>query len=310
MSLLNNILGVSAYWQVNKDLAKKTSIDCALLLSDLISKYSYFEDKEMLIEFRSDYYFFATAESIEADTTLSYKVQKRTIDELKKHGLIKTKLMGVPAKLHFTICEDKILQLLQTSSYKKSILDKQKSQNLYNNKNKENKNKEKKINNDFENLQFSESETNQSLKDLKKVKEKSSAKKESEPVEVILHPCDKTKEYGTWIETHGDGELHNLLANFYSENPTKYEGAMYAGFKAYWTALVLIGRDKGKELWRTQKTFSVAGRLSQWATKYKPQHNGNNNNQTRQLDAINTAKEAMDIVRERDRIRNGYSATE
>ena len=143
MSLLNNILGVSAYWQVNKDLAKKTSVDCALLLSDLISKYSYFENKEMLIEFRGDLYFFATAESIEEDTTFSYKVQKRTIEELKKHGLIKTKLMGVPAKLHFTICEDKILQLLQTSSSKKSILDKPKSQNLYINKNKDNKNKEK-----------------------------------------------------------------------------------------------------------------------------------------------------------------------
>lgn len=163
----------------------------------------------------------------------------------------------------------------------------------------------------FENFQFSESEKgNISLTDLKKGKEKSPAKKESKPVEVIPHPCDKTKEYGTWIETHGDGELHNLLANFYSENSTKYEGAMYAGFKAYWTALVLIGRDKGKELWRTQKTFSVAGRLAQWATKYKPQQNGNNNNQTRQLDAINTAKEAMAIVRERDRIRNGYSANE
>jgi len=142
MSLLNSILGVSAYWQVNKDLAKKTSVDCALLLSDLISKYAYFEEKDMLVEFKGDYYFFATAESIEEDTTFSYKVQKRTIDELKKHGLIKTKLMGVPAKLHFTICEDKILLLLQTSSSKKSILDKPKSQNLYN-KNKENKNKEK-----------------------------------------------------------------------------------------------------------------------------------------------------------------------
>lgn len=141
MGLLNNILGVSAYWQVNKDLARKTSINCALLLSDLISKYSYFEEKGMLVEFEGDYYFFATAESIEEDTTLSYKVQKSTIEELKSHGLIKTKLMGVPAKTHFTICENKVLQMLQTSSSQKSKLDLTKSQNLYNNKNKENKNK-------------------------------------------------------------------------------------------------------------------------------------------------------------------------
>lgn len=141
MGLLNNILGVSAYWQVNKDLARKTSINCALLLSDLISKYSYFEEKEMLVEFEGDYYFFATAESIEEDTTLSYKVQKSTIEELKSHGLIKTKLMGVPAKTHFTICENNVLQMLQTSSSQKSKLDLTKSQNLYNNKNKENKNK-------------------------------------------------------------------------------------------------------------------------------------------------------------------------
>ena len=82
---------------------------------------------------------------------------------------------------------------------------------------------------------------------------------------------------------------------------------MYAGFKAYWTALVINGKDKGKELWRTQKTFSVAGRLATWSNNYKPQSNGNNNNQTRQLSAIETAKEAMAIVRERERVRNGYS---
>jgi len=174
--------------------------------------------------------------------------------------------------------------------------------------NKELYNKEYNKDSSFENFQFSDSEikTDSDLKE-KKGKEKSCVKKESEPVEVIPHPCVLNEEYGTWVEMHGDGELHNMLADFYKQNQTKYEGKMYEGFKAYWTAKVINGKDKGKELWRTQKTFSVAGRLATWSNNYKPQSNGINNNQTRQLDAINKAKEAMAIVRERDRIRNSYS---
>jgi len=152
----------------------------------------------------------------------------------------------------------------------------------------------------FENFQFSDSEikTDSDLKE-KKGKEKSCVKKESEPIEVIPHPCVLNEEYGTWVEMHGDGELHNMLADFYKQNQTKYEGKMYEGFKAYWTAKVINGKDKGKELWRTQKTFSVAGRLATWSNNYKPQSNGINNNKQQQS-AIDKAQEAMAILREQD----------
>ena len=65
---------------------------------------------------------------------------------------------------------------------------------------------------------------------------------------------------------YGDGELDYLCVEFYQKNPTKYPAEMYKDFLTYWTAPIINGskKDKGKELWRTHKTFQVSGRLSTW----------------------------------------------
>lgn len=90
-------------------------MEASLLLSDLCDKFEYFSNRDQLIEFAGDEYFYNTVDDIEESTTLWYKVQKRCIKELEKHWLIKTKLMWVPAKLHFTICENKIMQFVNSS---------------------------------------------------------------------------------------------------------------------------------------------------------------------------------------------------
>jgi hypothetical protein len=62
---------------------------------------------------------------------------------------------------------------------------------------------------------------------------------------------------------YGDGELHFLVNDFYKKNKEKYELAFYKDFLAYWTAPIQLGgAAKGKEQWRTQKTFELIGRLS------------------------------------------------
>lgn len=116
------ILAQSNWWTVNKTISKVVWVEASLLLSDLCDKYEYFSNRNELIIYEWLEYFYNTAECIEEDTTLSYKVQKRCIDILETNWLIKTKLMWVPAKLHFTICEDKILLLLQSSIAEKSKL--------------------------------------------------------------------------------------------------------------------------------------------------------------------------------------------
>ena len=78
---------------------------------------------------------------------------------------------------------------------------------------------------------------------------------------------------------YGDGELHFLIDEFARKNHDKYTNDMYHLFLLYWTATVLNGSGKGKELWKTQTTFSLAGRLATWSSKsynnsnQKPQNN-------------------------------------
>ena len=119
---MKNVLSQGAFWMVNKDLAKEVGLNAALLLSDLITKNEYFNEE----------WFFNTADNIEDSTTLTYHKQKQAIKILEKHGFLETKLIGIPAKLHFKIIYNKISNFLNTGS--------EKIQNL-NNKNKPNKNK-------------------------------------------------------------------------------------------------------------------------------------------------------------------------
>lgn len=139
---LKNILSQSSFWMVNKTIAKYlNSVESALLLSDLLDKHSYYWANNDLIKFKDDDYFFATSEKIQESTTLSYKVQKKCIKILIDKELIQTKLAGVPAKLHFSICENKIWQIVNSSSYQKSKLELPKSKNVNNNIYKEINNK-------------------------------------------------------------------------------------------------------------------------------------------------------------------------
>lgn len=61
---------------------------------------------------------------------------------------------------------------------------------------------------------------------------------------------------------YGDGRLHKLCGEWDKANPGKYPADFFKDFLTYWTATVEQGSDRGKELWRTQKTWSLAGRLN------------------------------------------------
>lgn len=136
--MIGKILGHTAYWMVNKTIARVTSIEAALLLADLADKELYFNTRD---EVDNEGYFFNTADNIQRDTTLTYHSQKKALKLLMGVGFVETKLKGVPAKLHFKIVENKILKFLNTGIEKNSKLE---LENFNTNKNKTNNNKKNK----------------------------------------------------------------------------------------------------------------------------------------------------------------------
>ena len=107
---MKHLLSSSSFLIVNKRLAKQVGLKGAILLADLISKEEYFLANGM-----TDGWFFNTAKNIEEDTCLTSHQQRKAIKRLKDLGIIETKVVGIPAKQHFKIIENKLLSYFNTS---------------------------------------------------------------------------------------------------------------------------------------------------------------------------------------------------
>jgi len=107
---MKHLLSSTAFLIVNKQLAKQVGLKGAVLLADLISKEEYFIANGM-----TDGWFFNTAKNIEKDTCLTSHQQRKAIKNLKDLGVIETKVVGIPAKQHFKIIENKLLSYFNTS---------------------------------------------------------------------------------------------------------------------------------------------------------------------------------------------------
>ena len=127
---MKHLLSSSAFLIVNKKLAKQVGLKGAVLLADLISKEEYFIANGM-----TDGWFFNTAKNIEKDTCLTSHQQRKAIKNLKDLGILETKVVGIPAKQHFKIIENKLLSYFNTSCEVKQVSFVKKTQTY--NKNKE-----------------------------------------------------------------------------------------------------------------------------------------------------------------------------
>ena len=132
---MKHLLSSSAFLIVNKQLAKQVGLKGAVLLADLISKEEYFIANGM-----TDGWFFNTAKNIEEDTCLTSHQQRKAIKSLKDLGIIETKVVGIPAKQHFKIIENKLLSYFNTSCEETAKLVVKKTQTINKNNNKNNNN--------------------------------------------------------------------------------------------------------------------------------------------------------------------------
>jgi hypothetical protein len=106
---------------------------------------------------------------------------------------------------------------------------------------------------------------------------------------------------------YGDGHLHFLCLEFSKENKDKYPIEFYKNFLEYWTASVQKkGKDFGKELWKTEKTFALPLRLN---TSYKLTWVNNPiNTQAKQVLKTRPVEKVLELTEEekyRMRIENG-----
>ena len=115
---MKHLLSSTAFLVVNKELAKQIGLNETVLLADLISKEQYFKEKEYS-NYEMGGWFFNTAKNIQDDTTLTSHQQRKAVKNLKSLGIIETKLIGIPAKQHFKINENKLLSYF-TTRYSKS----------------------------------------------------------------------------------------------------------------------------------------------------------------------------------------------
>ena len=108
---MKHLLSSSAFFVLNKQLAKQIGLKPSILLADLISKEEYFIANGM-----TDGWFFNTESNIQDDTTLTPFQQRNSLKVLKEKGLIETQRRGIPAKQYFKINEQQVINFLNNLS--------------------------------------------------------------------------------------------------------------------------------------------------------------------------------------------------
>lgn len=103
MKKIKHILGVNAHWTVNKHLANTIGLHETILLQHLIDlQESFFEDGG----------FYQQDERLLKDLPFTIHHIKQARSILKQKELITVKSKGLPARNHYTVNVDKVLELV------------------------------------------------------------------------------------------------------------------------------------------------------------------------------------------------------
>jgi hypothetical protein len=103
MKKIKHILGINAHWTINKQLSKTIGLYETILLQHLIDlQESFFEDGG----------FYQQDDRLLKDLPFSIHHIKQARSILKEKELITVKSKGLPAKNHYTVNVDKVLELI------------------------------------------------------------------------------------------------------------------------------------------------------------------------------------------------------
>jgi len=102
------ILSSESYLVVNKKLIKQFGPDTAIFISNLIDKYKYFQDKQILVEDG----FYITHKKLIEEYGFTDRGIRNCKTTLKSKGIIETKLIGIPPKEYYYIDWEKLVQIM------------------------------------------------------------------------------------------------------------------------------------------------------------------------------------------------------
>ena len=108
--ILASLLSSSKYIIVNKDLIKILGLNESVILGELCSEYTYWENTNQLMD---DGYFYSTRENIENNTGINAHYQRIAMKNLEQKGIISLKKMGIPCKIYYKINEEAVVEYLK-----------------------------------------------------------------------------------------------------------------------------------------------------------------------------------------------------
>lgn len=111
------ILSSESYLVVNKKSIKQFGPDTAIFLSNLIDKYKYFQDKQILIEDG----FYITHKKLIEEYGFTDRGIRNCKTSLKTKGLIETKLIGIPPKEYYYINWEELIKSIDIELTQETI---------------------------------------------------------------------------------------------------------------------------------------------------------------------------------------------
>jgi hypothetical protein len=115
--LAKQVVHMSAYWVLNKNMVQIFGLESAMLLSNFAEADSMFLDSE-------DGWFYQTSETVERLTTLSRHKQNKCIQILVDAGVLHQQNKGMPMKRYFRLDYDVLATLLADFQQTGVVLDK------------------------------------------------------------------------------------------------------------------------------------------------------------------------------------------
>jgi DNA-binding transcriptional regulator GbsR (MarR family) len=142
---MKNLLSQDGFIMLNKTLITKVGLHEAIIIGSFFSQQKYHGE-----------WFYFTYEEIEKQTTLGKSSAAKAIDNLIKLGILMDKREGLPRRRYFTILNDKVSEIFDSSDTKpispsrteSERLEVHKTDDIIYNKNRSNKNRDKEEVND------------------------------------------------------------------------------------------------------------------------------------------------------------------